>query len=162
MGEYIGGWAGGWMNGWMDGQTDTRMGFSCKSLSSCQCQEVDSHFSLRKFLAIPHSLTKDEQKTFPANVLSTSIFSLNLYFPLSSLTYHRILSGKNQYPRTITGSSDSMKGKLPFLCLILRMWSYPPGATCGVRASVKTLGVFSSSCGRGDGVGLFLLPWNWS
>lgn len=133
MSGWVRRWVSGWVNEWMDGQTDTRTGFSCKSLSSCQCQELDSHFSLRTFLAIPYSLTKDEQKTFPANVLSTSIFSLNLYFPLSSLTSHRILKGKNQYPRKIIGSSYSMRGKLPFLCLILRMWSYPPGSTSGVR-----------------------------
>lgn len=105
---------------------------------------MDSHFCFRKLLAIPYSLTTNKQIISPFPVLSTSVFSLNLYFPLFFLTYHRILKGRDEHPRKITVNSYSVKRKLPFLlCLVLRVWLYPPVSTSTLRASAKTLEVFS-------------------
>lgn len=55
-------------------------------------------------LSILYSLNT-EQKTvspFLANVLPTSLCSVGMYFPLSSLTYHRIFKERDQQPRQIT------------------------------------------------------------
>ena len=67
-------------------------------------------------------------------------FLSTLFFP----TYHRILKGRDEHSRKIIVNSYSVKRKLPFLlCLVLRVWPYPPVSTSTLRASAKTLEVFS-------------------
>lgn len=134
----------GWMGGWMDGQTVGRVlvvnvfpPVVSEDGISLPPQEVPSHSILLK---------QREQQTisfFPANGLSTSICSLDTYFLLSFSTCHRIFKRRDQQPMEIIVGSYAMEGELSFpLCLILRMWSYPPVSTSGIRPSVKTVEVF--------------------